>query len=258
MAASNWIKREVAQGKPVFGAGLTINSPMVAEFLAASGADFIFLDLEHGAINLETAHLIVAVLQGRRAQVYARVASQADWQLKQALDLGVHGVVVPFVSSAEEARAVVRACKYPPEGIRGFSCQFAAARWGLTVPEYFHAANNEVQVVVQIETPESVEHIEEIAAVPGIDMVFVGPADLSVTSGHPMNSGHPEVASRIAEVARVARAAGLALGTVARTPEEVHCRWEQGFTYMVIASDTGLLLQAGGERFAAVRAAVAG
>ncbi|MCX6622006.1 MAG: aldolase/citrate lyase family protein [Acidobacteria bacterium] len=224
MAATNWIKRDVAQGGVVFGAGITINSPLVAEFLAAAGANFLFLDLEHGALNLETAHLIAAVVQRSRTLVYARVASQEAWQLKQALDLGVHGVVVPFVTSAAEAGAVVRACKYPPQGIRGFSCQFAAARWGLS---------------------------------PGVDMVFVGPADLSVTCGFPMNPAHPDVAGRIAAVARAAQAAGVALGTVARTPDEVRCRAEQGFTFMVIASDTGLLLQAGAERFAAVRNAVA-
>lgn len=250
---TNWIKQDLAAGKLILGAGVTMNTPLAAELLAAAGADFLFLDLEHGAINLETAHLMVAAVQGRRALCFARVASQEAWQLKQALDLGVHGVVVPFVASAAEAREVVRACKYPPQGIRGLSCQFAAARWGVTVPEYVRAANREILVIVQIETPESVDGIEDIAAVPGVDMVFVGPADLSATCGFPLNSSHPEVEQRIARVSEAARHRGVALGTVARTPEEVRHRVGQGFAFLVVAADAGLLSQAGAEKLSRIR-----
>jgi 4-hydroxy-2-oxoheptanedioate aldolase len=250
---TNWIKQDLAKGSVVLGAGVTMNTPLAAELLAAAGADFLFMDLEHGAINLETAHLMVAVLQSKRSLVFARVASQQDWQLKQALDLGVHGVVVPFVNTAVEAERVVRACRYPPAGIRGLSCQFAAARWGISVPEYFRLANQEIMVAVQIETPESVDHIEEILAVGGIDMIFVGPADLSATCGFPMNPAHPEVESRIARVAGAARRAGVALGTVARTPEDVRHRVEQGFGFMVGAADSGLLLQSCSEKLSRIR-----
>jgi 4-hydroxy-2-oxoheptanedioate aldolase len=252
----NWIKEALAQGKPVLGAGVTINTPLVAELLAAAGADFLFIDLEHGAINLDTAHLMVAVLQGRRTLCFARVASQEPFHLKQALDMGVRGVVVPFVTCAEEARRVVEACRYPPTGIRGVSCQFAAARWGVSVQEYMSTADREILVVVQIETPESVERIEEIVAVPGIDMVFVGPADLSATCGFPLNTAHPEVERRIAKVGEVARQAGVALGTVARTPEEVRHRRDQGFGFLVVVADSGLLLGAGGEKFSQIRGAL--
>jgi 2-keto-3-deoxy-L-rhamnonate aldolase RhmA len=250
---TNWIKQDLAKGSVVLGAGVTMNTPLVAELLAVAGADFLFMDLEHGAINLETAHLMVAAMQGKRALCFARVASQEAWQLKQALDLGVHGVVVPFVNTAAEAERVVRACRYPPAGIRGLSCQFAAARWGISVPEYFRLANQEIMVAVQIETPESVDHIEEILAVSGIDMVFVGPADLSATCGFPLNSAHPEVESRIARVGDAARRAGVALGTVARTPEDVRHRVDQGFGFLVVAADTGLLLQACSDKLARIR-----
>ena len=250
---TNWIKQDLARGNVVLGAGVTMNTPLAAELLAAAGADFLFLDLEHGAINLETAHLMVAVVQGRRTLAFARVASQEGWQLKQALDMGVHGVVVPFVTCAAEAERVVRACRYPPTGIRGLSCQFAAARWGISVPEYVRLADREIMVIVQIETPESVDHIEEILAVPGVDMVFVGPADLSATCGFPLNAAHPEVESRIARVGEAARRAGVALGTVARTPEDVRHRVDQGFGFLVVAADTGLLLQAGMEKLSRIR-----
>jgi 2-keto-3-deoxy-L-rhamnonate aldolase RhmA len=167
--------------------------------------------------------------------------------------MGVHGVVVPFVNCAGEAERVVRACRYPPAGIRGLSCQFAAARWGISVSEYVGIANQEVMVVVQIETPESVDHIEEILAVPGLDMIFVGPADLSATCGFPLNSAHPEVESRIARVGEAARRAEVALGTVARTPEDVRHRVDQGFGFLVVAADTGLLLQACSEKLARIK-----
>lgn len=250
---ANWIKQVLAQGQVALGAGVTMNTPLVAEVLEAAGADFLFIDLEHGAINLETAHLMVAVVQSKRALCFARVASQEAWQLKQALDLGVHGVVVPFVTCANEARRVVEACRYPQTGIRGLSCQFAAARWGVSVEEYVRTANDEILVIVQIETPGSVDNIDEIVSVPGLDMVFVGPSDLSATCGFPLNSGHPEVELRIAKVAEAARRAGVALGTVARTPEEVQHRVSQGFGFLVVAADTGLLLQAGREKLSLIR-----
>ena len=250
---TNWIKQDLARGGLVLGAGVTMDTPLAVELLAAAGADFLFLDLEHGAINLETAHHMVAVLSGKRSLAFARVAGQEDWQLKQALDLGVYGVVVPFVNCAAEAERVVRACRYPPAGIRGLSCQFAAARWGVPVPEYVRIADHEIMVCVQVETPESVDRIEEILAVPGVDMIFVGPADLSATCGFPLNPAHPEVERRIGQAAEAARRAGVALGTVARTPEEVRHRVDQGFRFFVVAADTGLLLQAGAEKLTRIR-----
>jgi 4-hydroxy-2-oxoheptanedioate aldolase len=249
----NWIKHDLAAGNVVLGAGVTLSSPLTAEMLAAAGSDFLFLDLEHGAINLETAHLMVAVVQGKRTLCFARVPSQEPWHLKQALDMGVHGVIVPFVNCAAEAERVVRACRYPPNGIRGLSCQFAAARWGVTVPEYVEIADREIMVIVQVETTESVDLIDEIVAVPGIDMIFVGPADLSATCGFPLNVAHPEVEKRIARVAEATRSAEVALGTVARTPKEVRHRVDQGFGFFVVAADTGLLIQGGKDKFARIR-----
>ncbi len=249
----NHIKEDLASGRLVLGAGVTINSPLVAEFLAAAGADFLFLDLEHGAINLETAHLMVAVLRNQHCLAFVRVASDQDWQLNQALDMGAHGIIVPFITSAKQAELVVRACKYPPEGRRGLSCQIAAIRWGVTVPEYVRIANRETMVVVQVETPESVDCIDEILSVPDIDMVFVGPADLSATCGFPLNSGHPEVERRFAKVGESAFRRGMALGTVARNVEEVKHRVDQGFGFFVVAADSGLILQAGAEKLNAIR-----
>lgn len=250
---TNWIKQELARGKVVLGAGVTMSTPLVAELFAAAGAGFLFLDLEHGAVNLETAHLMVAVVQSKRTLCFARVASQESWHLKQALDLGVHGIVVPFVNSASEARRVVEGCRYPPAGIRGLSCQFAAARWGISVAEYVGTADREIMVVAQIETPASVDCIEEIVAVPGLDMVFAGPADLSATCGYPLNPAHPEVDRRFAKIGEAASKVGMALGTVARTPEEVRHRIDQGFRFFVVAADTGLLLQGATDKFSGIR-----
>ena len=123
--------------------------------------------------------------------------------------------------------------------------------------EYVKAADSEIMVAVQVETPESVDHIEEIASVPGVDMIFVGPADLSATCGHPLNPAHPDVERRIARTAETAGRHGVALGTVSRTPEEVRHRVEQGFQFLVIAADTGLLLQSARDKLSAIQTVLA-
>jgi 2-keto-3-deoxy-L-rhamnonate aldolase RhmA len=227
-----------------WGAGIVMNTAMSAEILSTSGFDFVLIDLEHGAMDDETAHQMVAVLRGTRTLPVARVAGHEPWQLKRTLDTGVVGVVVPFVNSAEDAERVVSGCKYPPAGIRGLACQTAAMRWDCTIAEYVASANDEIMVIVQIETPQAAEAAAEIVAVPGIDMIFVGPADLSASCGYPLQPGHPAVEKRIADIARCASRAGVALGTVAKSEEDIARRLDQGFSFLVVTTDMGAMLSA--------------
>ncbi len=214
-----------------------MESLLAVEALATLGFDFLFFDLEHGAFSIEQLHLMVALLRGSKTVPIARVAGDDAWQLKRVLDTGVKGIVVPFVNTGAEARDAVSRSKYPPAGIRGLGCMLAASRWGLTSPEYVAAANQEILVIVQVETAQAVENIEEIVATPEVDMIFVGPGDLSADLGVPFDTAHSLVSQSIAKVAQSAAKHGVALGTVAKAESDIRRRIEQGFSMLVVTGD---------------------
>ena len=218
-----------------------MDSLLSVETLSNTGLDFLFIDMEHGVVNVELLHHMAALLLRGKTLPVGRVAGDDAWQLKRALDTGIRGVIVPFVNTAEQAAEAVRHAKYPPDGSRGAGCMLAAARWGITVPQYMEAANDQIAVIAQIETAQAVENAEAIARTPGIDMLFVGPADLSSDLGVPSKTSHPLVEDCVARVVTAAERTGVALGTVARTPEEIHKRTSQGFSFLVITGDVGCL-----------------
>jgi 4-hydroxy-2-oxoheptanedioate aldolase len=252
----NSIKKALREKPVVFGAAVTTESLLAVEAMAAVGFDFLFFDLEHGVLNLEMLHHMVALLRGSSVVPIARVAADDPWQLKRALDTGIKAVVVPFINHGNEARAVVHNCKYPPQGSRGVGCMLAASRWGMSSPEYVATANQEILVIVQIETAQAVEDVEAIASTPGVDMIFVGPADLSADLGVPFDTAHPLVSDCVARVAAAAKKAGVGLGTVARTPADIRNRIEQGFSFLVVTGDLSGLTKSATAALEAARAAV--
>jgi 4-hydroxy-2-oxoheptanedioate aldolase len=233
----NPVRQALKSRSVVIGAAVTIDSLMAVEALATVGFDFLFFDLEHGVISIEKLHDYTAMLKGSSVVPIVRLASDEPWQIKRALDTGVKGIVVPFVNHDLQAREVVRSCKYPPEGVRGLGCMLAASRWGMTSQDYFEAANREIIVGVQVETARAVEDAPAIAGVPGVDMLFLGPADLSADLGTPFDTESPNVVACIEQVAAAGCAAGVGLGTVAKTSEEIRTRIDQGFTFLVVGGD---------------------
>lgn len=166
-SAINRVKEMLQQGKVTIGPIIQIPSAPVAALLSRSGFDWLWIDMEHGAITVETAQLMIDATKGTSSVPLVRIAWNHHWLAKPILDAGAMGVITPFVNSKEEAAASISALRYPPDGVRGFGPTFAATRWGLSVPEYVKAANREILAIIQIEDIAAVNNIDEILSTPG-------------------------------------------------------------------------------------------
>lgn len=175
----NILKERVKKGEAVIGTFVGLGHPDVTEWLSRQGFDFILLDAEHGPLGFETLQQMMQSMNGTNCIPIVRPQWNDPVIIKRVLDIGAFGVLVPWVNSKEEAEAAVRACKYPPAGIRGYGPRRAA----LLDPEYYSTANEEVLIVIQIETRQALDNLEEILSVPGLDACFIGPMDLSSNMG---------------------------------------------------------------------------
>jgi 2-keto-3-deoxy-L-rhamnonate aldolase RhmA len=248
------LKARLAAGEILCGTLLTIGSSEVAELLAVAGFDWIFLDAEHGALDpRDVLHLLQSI--GGRTPCLVRVPTLDEAWIKRALDAGADGVIVPQVGSAEEAQRAVQYAQYPPRGRRGLGTA-RANRYGLGVAEYLRSVSGAVTVVVQAETVGAIQNIQAIAAVPGLDAVFVGPYDLSASLGHPGEVDHPQVRAAISQVSRACREAGVRTGIFAMTGEELETHLPQGFTLLAAGVDTVLLSQGAEALLRALRGGV--
>jgi 2-keto-3-deoxy-L-rhamnonate aldolase RhmA len=217
-------------------------SPIVAEAVGMAGFDWAVLDMEHTPLDImDLVHLLQAVGNTKMVPV-VRVPWNDPVTVKRVLDAGAHTVLFPFVQNADEARAAVAATRYPPAGVRGMAGMSRASRFG-TTPDFLKSANATVGVVVQIETPAAAAELESIAGVPGVDAIFVGPADLSGAMGLPGELTHPDVMTLMADLAQRAHRLGTPIGTVGGTPEVVTRYRAMGFDFIAIASDLGLLMR---------------
>jgi 2-keto-3-deoxy-L-rhamnonate aldolase RhmA len=228
--------------KPPVGTWIMSASPLVAEAVGTAGFDWAVLDMEHTPLDLMTlVHLLQAVGNTQMVPV-VRVPWNETVIVKRVLDAGAQTVLFPFVQNADEARAAVAATRYPPNGVRGMAGMSRGSRFG-TTPDYLKTADKGMGVLVQIETPHAASLLEEIAAVPGVDGLFVGPADLSGAMGHPGELSHPDVMAVMADCAQRAARLGKPIGTVGGTPEMVARYRAMGYDYVAIASDLGLLMR---------------
>lgn len=242
--------------KTPIGTWVMSASPIVAEAVGTAGFDWGVLDMEHTPIDLMgLVHLLQAVGSTPMVPV-VRVPWNDAVTVKRVLDAGAQTLLFPFVQDGDEAARAVAATRYPPEGVRGMAGMSRASRFG-TTPDFLRTANRTIGVVLQLETPQAIARLEEIAAVPGVDALFVGPGDLSGAMGHAGQPTHPDVMAAMADAARRARAVGKPVGTVGGTPEVVARYREIGYDYVAIASDLGLLMRASQAAVQALRAAPA-
>ena len=240
------VKALLKAGKPTLGVVMTLPSPPAVEILARAGFDWMWLDLEHSPIDLETADRMIQAMQGTETVPIVRVAWNLHWLAKPVLDMGAKGVIMPWVNSKPEAVAAVQALRYPPEGVRGVGASVAARRWGLPTSEYLKVANQEILAILQIENIEAVNRIDEILTVPGIDLIFIGPNDLSASMGRLGQTTHPRVEEAIQKVLAATKKAKVPAGILGFSPDEAKRRIAQGFQFIAVASDAGLL-SAGGK-----------
>ena len=238
----NAVKEKLAAGKPVIGSWLSLCSPLAAEYMAHLGWDWLVVDTEHSPIGFETTVECFRAIATTDTTPLARVAWNDLVLIKRLLDGGALGLVVPMVNSAAEAERAVSFMKYPPEGIRGIAGGRAMV-YGL---DYMLQANQEIMCIVQIEHHEAVRHAEEILSVPGVDVGFVGPMDLSVSLGIKpgQHKGNAENEEAIRRALEAGKKVGTPMGIYAFSAQDVNQRVEQGFQFVALANDRGLMVNA--------------
>jgi len=230
------LKARLKAGEKLLGAWTMSSSPDNAEVMALSGIDFVLMDHEHGQAAIPDAIAQLRAIQGTKCAGLLRTPWNDMVFIKRVLDAGVHGIMVPQVNTPEEARAAVAACRYPPLGIRGAAGGTRAAAYG-TDPGYYDRAADDLIIIVQIETVQAVENTAAIAAVDGVDVVFIGPRDLSGNIGKLNKMDDPELRALIAKIEDATRKSGKALGTVAPTGTIAKQLFARGYNFIISGSD---------------------
>ncbi|PUU72963.1 HpcH/HpaI aldolase/citrate lyase family protein [Tuber borchii] len=223
-----------------FGAWQMLPGHHVSRAIARSGFDWVLIDTEHGGIGDGAMHEAVSAVAGCGVSPIVRIAACEAWMFKRALDAGAHGIMVPLVSTVEEAEAAVKYAKFPPIGVRGYGSPFPMGAFNISSSiEYLRAANDSILTIVQIETKQALENVDAIAAVEGVDVLFVGPFDLGNSLGCPVVSDelHPTLVSSIARIRKAAVKAGKRVGIFCTGGDQARMFAEQGFHMVSVAAD---------------------
>ena len=244
MTAAELLRRRLAAREPAYGSWAALGTPLSGEILARLGFAYVCVDLQHGLDGLDTLASAVQGIAACGSLPIARVPGNEPWVIGRALDLGAGGVVVPLVSSAEEAERAARACRYPPDGTRSYG------RVRVAAPELTEQERNErVFCFPMVETQAAVVNLEAIASTPGVDGVYVGPRDLALDHG--LEAASPELRELLASIARRAREVGVPAGIHTPSGEAARAAIETGYTFATIASDRELLAVAARRELAA-------
>lgn len=238
----NPLKQALIQQKTVLGSWLQLGHPGNAEILAQAGFDWLAADAEHGEIETGDFGNFCRAVRQFNSIPLVRVRENDTLEIRRALDLGAMGVIIPLVNTAADARKAVAAAKYPPAGIRGFAFH-RGNDWGVDFDQYARHANEEIIVVVMIESKEAVENIDSILAVDGVDGVFIGPYDMSGSYGIIGQTGAPAIKDACRKVSEACRKAGKSAGMhiVLPTAEAVGSAVSGGFTFLGLGMDTVFL-----------------
>ena len=241
------LKQRLKNHETVFGTFYKLNSPIATEMLGWAGMDFIVIDCEHGAISSESVENIVRCADSTGMSTVVRVASDAEEHILHALDSGAEGVQIPDLKTVEQFKRSAAACKYYPLGTRGLSRGTRSSRfgfWNEAEQPYVEAANERSLVVVHIENKEMAEKIDEICQIPDIDVVFVGPADMSQSLGIPGKSKDPRIVEVACKVLEAAEKYGKAGGINVTNPQDLEMYIQHGARYIMYSSDTGIFAKA--------------
>lgn len=242
MTTRNAVKERLRAGEATVGCFVALGSPSVAELLGHVGFDWLVIETEHSAVDVAEVERMLMATSASASLPLVRVPPRDPVFIQRALDLGAMGVVVPLIRSAEEAREVVRATRFPPQGVRSFG-PIRAARYSLDYSDYLVSANESMLVVLIVETAEAVADLEAIAAVPGVDALYFGLFDLCLSLGlDPRKLPLPEVEVVVERALEVGRSYGVAVGIGARSPEELVEHRARGFRFLGFSTDYFLLL----------------
>jgi 4-hydroxy-2-oxoheptanedioate aldolase len=231
----NPVKQKLARGETAWGASCGVADEFATQLTISTGIDFLWIDTEHSSFGLDDVRLLPVLARRQGCMPMIRVAGLDPNLIKKALDLGASAVMIPQVNNAEEARLAVRAAKYAPQGTRGVSPGWTFYE-NIPWSDYLPRANDEICVVLQVESLEGIANLEAIAAVDGVDVVFAGPADLSAAMGVIGQTNHPQVKSFLAELPRRIKGSGKAAGMTVGTVEAAMELHAQGYRFISIGS----------------------
>lgn len=238
------LKERLKNGETVIGSWNMIPSTPLIEIMGYAGMDFVVIDTEHGPISMESAEDLVRAAEITRMAPLIRTSANIPHLILRALDIGAHGVHVPHVSTKEDAIAVVKAAKYQPEGDRGYSPFTRAGRYGLGAEEHARFSNERTIVVVHVEGKKGIENLKDIVSVRGIDVVFIGPYDLSQSLGKPGMVADPQVVEMVKRSARIIKDSGKACGSFAADEKYLDMLIEYGVQYVTYKVDSALIAEA--------------
>jgi 2-keto-3-deoxy-L-rhamnonate aldolase RhmA len=237
----NQLKEVLRKGEVTFGAWATIGHPDVAEVMSNAGFDWMIFDTEHAPLSIETVQVLLQAISGTGVTPIIRVAWNDIVLIKRALDIGAKGILIPWINTREDAERAIKACRYPTAGLRGVGPR-RAARYGLELDEYLATANNNLLVILQIETAEAVKNAEEILSVPGVDAFFIGPNDLSSSLGFLGKANHPKALEATEKTLRVGKRLGVAAGIHATNLDLAIQQAKDGFQLIALGADFDFLL----------------
>jgi 4-hydroxy-2-oxoheptanedioate aldolase len=250
----NLFKRGLADGKRQPGLWLTLESTSATEIVAGAGYSWLLLDMEHTPVDASQVVEHLRAARGGTAEVVVRIPWNEPIMMKRLLDAGVRSFMVPFVQSAEEARAAVAATRYPPHGIRGVSGNMRGNNYA-RIKDYAERYHEEQCIIVQIESPAAAAAIPEIGKIEGVDGIFVGPNDFAANMGLFGKSGAPEVRAEIDKMVVAIKATGKAPGILNFIPGEARELFTQGYSYIAVGSDTAILARCSEALLAEINAA---
>ncbi len=234
------IRAKLRAGEAVLGVTITTPNIEAAALAASLGFDFLWVEMEHSPVTLETLRNIVLATRSLPAAVFARVPVVELWTAKRVMDQGVSGVIFPFASTPGKAFMAASACRYPPLGRRGSGAGLAISTWA-DPDNYYDSADENIVTVIVIEEAEAVQNIDEIAATPGIDVLFIGTSDLSFSLGLRGRQDVPELDEAIGKVVAAAKKHGKFLGRPAESPEQVARFSQEGFQFFQSQTELGLM-----------------
>ena len=242
-AFPNSLKRDLLAGKKLIGCWSSLASHITTEVLGVAGFDWILLDGEHSPNDMGNYIPQLMALKDSGSAPVVRPSTNSPVEMKRLLDAGFYNFLIPFVECADEARKAVAATRYPPQGMRGVSVSQRSNRYG-KITDYFQSANDQMCVMVQIESPAGVAASREIAELDGIDCLFIGPSDLAAGMGHLGNANHPDVQAAIATVFANAQAAGKPSGILSPIEADARRYMAMGATFVGVGSDLGVFRSA--------------
>ena len=241
----NSIKEKLKQGKAVLGVISNLGSAPLTEIFAIAGCEFIIIDMEHSTISEETLEGLVRASKLKGMVPFARVRHNDTRLIMGALDAGCMGVMIPEIETKTDAEAAARSTQYRPLGNRGVNWGTIAGEWGsLTPAEYWKSANENILTMVQIETAKGYENIEEIVKTKGIDVIILGPTDLSASMGYPGNPKHPEVIKAMDRIVQVSKEAGIVVGGYGTTNKEAMVEAQKNGQLLFIIGGAAVVMEA--------------